>query len=125
LLRNPFCRRMGRHIEPDKLSSGQPDNDQNVEQIEADGRNHEQIHGCDVRRMVTQEGAPTLTGRVSPPGHVLGHGRLCDRKAELEQLTMNARCTPEQIFNAHPPINARKSTAICGRPLRFRDFQRQ
>src|SRR5262245_66651004 len=80
---------MRRHIDPDKLSSSQPDDDQNIEQIEADGRNHKQIHGCDVRRMVTHEGAPTLTGRVSLPGHVLGDGRLRDRKAELEQLTMN------------------------------------
>src|SRR5262249_12046436 len=76
---------------------------QNVEQIEAEGRNHEQMHRCDLRRMVTKEGAPTLTGRISLPGHVLGHGGLSDRKTELEQLTMNARCTPEQIFNAHPP----------------------
>ena len=58
---------MRRHIEPDKLSSGQPDDDQNVEQIEANGRNHEQSHRGDVRRMVTQEGAPTLTRRVCVP----------------------------------------------------------
>jgi hypothetical protein len=28
---------------------------------------------------------------------------LSHRKAELEQLAMNARRTPKQIFNAHPP----------------------
>jgi hypothetical protein len=27
-----------------------------------------------VRRMVTQKGAPTLTGRISLPGHVLVYG---------------------------------------------------
>jgi hypothetical protein len=48
LLRNPFRRRMCCHIEPDKLSPRQPDNDQNVEQIEGNGRNHEQIHRCDM-----------------------------------------------------------------------------
>src|SRR4051794_26653931 len=32
-----------------------------VEQAKANGRNHEQIQGCDVRRVVTQEGAPDLT----------------------------------------------------------------
>ena len=53
--------------------------------------------------MNTQESAPALTGRVSLPGHVLGDGRLRDRKAELEQLTMNARCTPKNILNAHSP----------------------
>jgi hypothetical protein len=34
---------------------------------------------------------------------ILGDRRLSDRKAELEQLTMNARRAPEQILNAHPP----------------------
>jgi uncharacterized protein with von Willebrand factor type A (vWA) domain len=33
---------------------------------------------------------------------VLGDGRLSDRKAELEQLTMNVRGTPKHILNAHP-----------------------
>ena len=61
LLPDPFCRRVRGHIDPDKLSPSQPDNDQNVEQVKANGRNHEQIQGCDVRRMVTQEGAPALT----------------------------------------------------------------
>ena len=105
---------MRRHIDPDKLSSDQPDNDQNVEQIEANGRNHKQIHSCDVRRMVTQEGAPTLTGRVGPPGHVLGDGRLRDRKAELEQLTMNARA-PQADFQRSSagsmPANLPRSAA--------------
>src|SRR5207248_8318449 len=29
--------------------------------------------------------------------HILGDGRLSDRKAELEQLTMNVRGTPKQV----------------------------
>ncbi len=61
----------------------------------SDGRNHKQIHGCDVRHVVTQEGTPVLTGRVIFPGHVLGDGRLSHREAELEQLAMNARRTPK------------------------------
>ena len=61
LLPDPFCRRVRGHIDPDKLSPSQPDNDQNVEQVKANGRNHEQIQGCDVRRVVTQEDAPDLT----------------------------------------------------------------
>jgi hypothetical protein len=31
LLLDPFCRRVRCHIDPDKLSPSQPDNDQNVE----------------------------------------------------------------------------------------------
>ena len=65
LLRDPFCRRVRCHIDPDKLSSSQPNNDQSVEQVEADGRDREQIHGRDVRHMIAQEGAPALTGRAA------------------------------------------------------------
>src|SRR6266511_3908173 len=53
--------------------------------------------------MVTQKGAPALIGRVIFPGHIFGDGRLSHRKTELEQLAMNARRAPKQIFNAHPP----------------------
>src|SRR5262249_6017077 len=91
LLRDPFCRRLCCHIEPDKLSTSQPDNDQNVEQVEANRRDHEQIHSCDVQRMVAQEGAPTLADRVTFLGHVLGDGRLSHRDAELEKFAMNPR----------------------------------
>ena len=62
----------------------------------------EQVHGCNLRQMVAQEGAPALTTRTAVcAGHVLGHGRLRNRKAELEQLAMNARRTPKHILNAH------------------------
>src|SRR5262245_13525523 len=62
LLRNPFCRRMWRYVDPCQFSAGHSDDDQNIKQLKAEGRNHEQVHGRDVRRMVTQEGAPALTG---------------------------------------------------------------
>jgi hypothetical protein len=103
LLPDPFCRRVRGHIDPDKLSPSQPDNDQNVEQVKANGRNHEQIQGCDVRRVVTQEGAPALTRWITSRGHVFGDGRLRHREAELEQLAMNARRTPKPVVKAHPP----------------------
>src|SRR6266516_5060836 len=42
---------------------GQPNDDERIEPVEADGRNDEQVHGGDVRRVVTQEGAPALGRR--------------------------------------------------------------
>ena len=53
--------------------------------------------------MVAQKRGPPLGGRTPSPTHVLGDGRLSHRKAELEQLTMNARRTPKCILSAHPP----------------------
>src|SRR6266511_2944146 len=46
---------------------------------------------------------PALTRRIAFLGHVLGDGRLSDRKAELEQFTVNMRRAPKHILNAHPP----------------------
>src|SRR5438874_7281891 len=40
-------------VDPDKVPAGQPNDDKDIEQIEANGRNHEQVHGADVRCMVT------------------------------------------------------------------------
>src|SRR3979411_418839 len=60
LARDPFRGRMRCDIDPDKVSAGQPNDDEDIEQIEANGRDNEQVHGGDVRRVVTQEGAPSL-----------------------------------------------------------------
>ena len=60
---NPFCGRVRRDIYPNQLSAFQPDDDEDIEQIEADGRNNEQVHGGDIRRVVTQESEPSLRRR--------------------------------------------------------------
>jgi hypothetical protein len=72
------------YVDPNKVSARQPDDDQAVEQIKANGWNNEQIHGGDVRRVVTQEGAPSLGRRSTSLDHVLRDARLSDLKAELE-----------------------------------------
>jgi hypothetical protein len=103
LVGNPFRGRMRCDIDPDKVSSGQPNDDKDIEQIEADGRNNEQVHGGDVRCMVPQEGAPSLGRRSTSLHHVLRDSGLTDVEAEREQLAMNARRSPQGIFRAHPP----------------------
>src|SRR6266480_4781868 len=94
---------MGCDVDPDKVSAGQPDEDKDIEQIEANGRNNEQVHGGDVRCVVTHEGAPSLRGRAASLDHVLRDAGLSDLEAELEQLAMDARRSPQRIVNAHPP----------------------
>jgi hypothetical protein len=41
-------------------------NDEAIKQFEADGWDNEQIHGGNVRRVITQEGLPSLAGRPPP-----------------------------------------------------------
>src|SRR3984893_13731876 len=100
---NPFCRRICCDVDPDEVSAVEPDNDEGVEQVETDCRNNEQVHGGNVRRVVTQEGSPFLAGWPPSFDHVLGDARLCDLKHELEQFAVDAWRAPKRIFHAHPP----------------------
>ena len=56
-------------------------------------------------------------------GRVLGRSRLSDRKAELEQLTTNARRPPKHILRAHasdqrlqPGVDWRPASQVLGFP---------
>src|SRR5260370_40736204 len=59
---NPFCRRICCDVDPDQVSAVEPDDDEGIEQIETDSWNNEQVHGGNVRRVVAQEGSPSLAG---------------------------------------------------------------
>src|SRR5258706_10411862 len=106
---DPVRGRMGCDVYPDKVSAGQPNDDKGIEQVEANARNNEQVHGGDVRRVVTQEGAPALGRRSTSLDHVLRDAGLSDLEAELEQLAMDARRSPQRIVNAHPPDQCAQS----------------
>src|ERR1700733_25096 len=59
--------------------------------------------GGNVRRVVTQEGSPSLAGWPPLFDHVLGDARLRDFKPELEQFAVNAWRAPKRILHAHLP----------------------
>src|ERR1700733_12878138 len=99
---NPFDRRICCDVDPDKVSAVEPDNDEGIEQVETDRWNNEQVHGGDVRRVVTQEGSPSLAGRPPPFDHAPRDARLRDLKPELEQFAVNAWRTPKRFLHAHP-----------------------
>src|SRR5712675_2338125 len=100
---NPFCRRICCDVDPDEVSAVEPDDDEGIEQVETDSWNNEQVHGSNVRRVVTQEGSPALAGRPPSFDHILGDARLRDLKPELEQLAVDAWRAPKRIIDAHPP----------------------
>src|SRR5258707_8375589 len=68
---NPFCRRIYCDVDPDEVSAAEPDDDEAIEQVETDSWNNEQVHGGNIRRVVMQEGPPSLAGRPPPFDHVL------------------------------------------------------
>src|SRR6266550_6393430 len=92
-----------RDVDPDEVSAVEPDDDEGIEQIETDSWNNEQVHGGNVRRVVTQEGSPSLAGWPPSFDHVSGDARLRDLKPELEQFAVDAWRAPKRIFGAHPP----------------------
>src|ERR1039457_3589485 len=67
------------------------------------GRNDEQVHGGNVRRVVPQKGVPSLTWRPTALDHVFGNARLRHIEPELEQLAMDTWRSPQRILHAHPP----------------------
>src|SRR3984893_2821635 len=71
---DPLRRRVGCDVDPDELSTVNPYNHEAVQQFEANGRNHEQVHGGNVRSVVSQKGPPSLTWRSASLDHVLGDG---------------------------------------------------
>src|SRR5450756_1710785 len=101
--RQPFSCRVCCDVDPDQVSAAQTDDDEGIKQVEANSWNNEQIHGSNVRCVVEQKGAPSLTWRSTPLDHVLGDARLCDLKPELEQLAVDARRSPKRVLDAHPP----------------------
>src|SRR5271169_1988470 len=88
---NPFCRRICCDADPDEVSAVEPDNDERIEQVEADRRNNEKVHGGNFWRVVMQEGPPSLAGGPPPFDHVLGDARLRDLKLNGEARTARTK----------------------------------
>src|ERR1700726_2354877 len=101
LICDPFCRWMRCDAKPQNMSPAVPHDQQSIEQAKRDCRHDEQIHRGDAVGMIAKERPPALGRRVSSPDHVLGHAGLSDLDAELEQLAMDPRRSPQRIGNAH------------------------
>jgi hypothetical protein len=69
---NPFRCWVGCDINPDEISAMKPHNHKTIEYSEANCRDNEEIHGGNVRRVVSQKGPPSLAGRPSSLDHVGG-----------------------------------------------------
>src|ERR1700756_486335 len=81
---------MWRDVDPDQLAAIKSHYDVGVEQVEANGRDNEQVHSGNIWRVVMQEDSPSLTRWHPPLDHVLGDARLRDFKPEVEQFAVNA-----------------------------------
>jgi hypothetical protein len=111
---NPFRRWMLCSVDPDELSPIQPDDYEGIEQVETNGWDNKQVYGGDVRRVVTQKRAPSLTWGLTALDHVLRNARLGDFPSLSSSPWM--RGAPHNGFSMLiRRIKARSSPLICGR----------
>src|SRR6202162_4842571 len=74
---------------------------QAIQQTKRNRWDDEQIHRRDAVGMVMKKRLPALRRWPSSLHHILGHTRLADIDAELEQLSMDPRRSPQRVGDAH------------------------
>src|SRR6266849_5678694 len=89
--------------------------DQQTVEPERDRRDHEQIHRRDAVSMITKKGPPAL-GRRSPPSrHVFCNGCLADLDSKLEEFSVDPRCAPQWVGDAHVPNELTNISPVASR----------
>src|SRR5262245_12732120 len=102
---------------PEKLSSTMAHDQKGKQALKGQGRHQAKVNRRDCVGMVAQECSPRLRWRSSVFDHVFGDGRLCDLKAKLEELAVDARGAPQRVLHAHLPDEIAQFT-IDLRPTR-------
>src|SRR5580704_3013884 len=126
LICDPFCGWMRCDAKPQNMSPAVPHDQQSIEQAKRDCRHDEHIHRSDPVSVVAEERPPALGRRVSSPDHVLGHARLSDIDAELEEFSPWIRGAPHSgLAMLISRISRRISNGTVGLPPRAPDFHRQ
>ena len=76
-------------------------NAEDVQNLEADRRDGEEVHGHRGCEVILQERAPRLRPWPSAAAHVLADGGLANVNPEFEQLTVDAWRAPQRVLSAH------------------------
>jgi hypothetical protein len=74
---------------------------EDVQALEADGRDREEVDGHQSRQVIVQENPPRLR-RWSPMApHVLSDAGLADGDAEFEQFAVDPARGPQRVLSVH------------------------
>jgi hypothetical protein len=92
---------VGLAVTPNDTQSHGAQNDKTVEDLETNCWQHEEVDRRDTVGMILEKRPPALRGWPEAAAHIPRDRRLGDLEAEHQQLTMNARRAPEQVFFAH------------------------
>ncbi len=120
LIGDPFCGWMSCDAKPQNLSSAVPHDQQTIEQAKRNCRHDEHIHRSDPTSVIVQERLPTLRRWFSSFDHILGHARLSDIDAELEQLSVDPRRSAFVLLES--PLCRRPSRTSGGIQSRSRSW---
>jgi hypothetical protein len=95
LLGRPLGGGMFGHVEVYDAPPMVSEHDENEEYAQACRGNREEIEGDEISDMIGEERPPRLGWRCAPLRQQPGNGTLREGDAELEELGMDAWCTPE------------------------------
>jgi len=101
LLRRPFRRGMGRHVEVHDASSIVCEDNKNEEDFEPNGVDGEEVDGRELRNVILEERPPRLGWRFRTADHVFGNGSLGNLNVQLHQLAVDPGSAPLRVFTAH------------------------
>jgi len=100
LLPRPLRGWVGGYIEVENATPVMGQHQKHVKDLEADRGHREEDDGDQLLSMILQKCAPRLRRRLAVAHHVFADAALADVDAELEQLTVDPRCTPTGILSA-------------------------
>src|SRR5258705_7365044 len=91
---------------------------EHVQDLEPDRRHRKEVDGNQGLHVIVEEGPPGLGRRLAAAHQVFAHTGLADIDAELEQLAVNPRRSPEWVLTTHGP-NQRADLFRHGRSPRL------
>jgi hypothetical protein len=121
----PLLRGVFRHPEVQYPASLMGKNDEDEQDPEGRRRHGEKINGRGLCKVIHQKGPPSLGSRFARPRQIFGHRglrHLNSQNSQLEQFSVNPRCTPQGVAWCMRRMRSRRFAAISGLPGRRRDF---
>ena len=103
LLANPGASRMTSNVEVEDAPAVMADDEEAIQEVEADRRHGEEIHGGDGFAMITKKSQPApsrlwICGRPFDPA---GDGLLRNIEPQHEELAVNPRSAPGRVLRHH------------------------
>jgi hypothetical protein len=101
LLGRPLGRGGAGHVDVEDASPVVRQDHEDEQDLEHHRGHGEEVHRDQASEMVIEKRAPHLRRGLAPAAQILGHRRLRDLDAQLLELPVNPRCTPQGVGVSH------------------------